>query len=207
VDSDERGDGARMSIVTLASGGLDSSLMMHLIREEGIAQYPLFVNYGQRSLDREIKACQHIVRSLRLPSPTIVDISNWGRTVGSGLTTRRLRIFEDAFLPGRNMMFLLIASSIAYRRGASSVAIGLLSDDTTIFPDQTRAFCKKAAGLLGQALGRSVTVVTPLKGFSKAQVVGAARNAGIAGTYSCHAGTKTPCGKCVACREYEGIEV
>ena len=34
-----------------------------------------------------------------------------------------------------------------------------------------------------------------------------AKAKGISGTYSCHAGTELPCGVCVACREYIGLEV
>ena len=47
-----------MSLVTLTSGGLDSTLMVVLAKEEAVDQYPLFINYGQRSLKREWQACQ-----------------------------------------------------------------------------------------------------------------------------------------------------
>jgi 7-cyano-7-deazaguanine synthase len=196
-----------MRVVTLMSGGLDSTLMALLIKEESIDQVPLFINYGQRSFVQEFNACRKVTRWLGLPALSVVDISNWGKTVGSGLTRKDLRIFEDAFLPGRNMMFLLVGASVAYRKACSAVAIGLLTDETTIFPDQTLAFCKKAESLLSSALDMNLKILTPLKDFRKADVVAAARVAQISGTYSCHAGTRKPCGKCVACREYIGIEV
>jgi 7-cyano-7-deazaguanine synthase in queuosine biosynthesis len=41
-----------MSIVTLVSGGLDSTLVALLARDEGLEQYPLFVDYGQRAKDK-----------------------------------------------------------------------------------------------------------------------------------------------------------
>ena len=46
-----------MSIVTLVSGGLDSTLVALLARDEGLEQYPLFVDYGQRAKDKELSAC------------------------------------------------------------------------------------------------------------------------------------------------------
>lgn len=196
-----------MSIVTLVSGGLDSTLMAVMIKEERLEQFPVFIDYGQLGVSRERAACRSLFRRHSLPKPLEVDVSDWGRRVSSGITNRSLRIFEDAFLPGRNLLFLLIASSIAYRRGATSIAIGLLADSTNIFPDQTRKFCDLAQILLNEALGTNMKVLTPLKGMSKREVVAAARTYGISGTYSCHSGRKSPCGVCVACREYIGIEV
>ena len=181
--------------------------MALMIKQEGLIQWPLFVNYGQLSIQRELVACRTQFRKLKLSAPKIINISDWGRTISSGITDKRKRIFEDAFLPGRNMMFLLIAASYAYRKSVHTIAIGLLNDDSAIFPDQTPNFCDKAQDLLSVITGTDLRVITPLRAFSKADVVRAAKAAGIRGTYSCHAGTKAPCGKCVACREYTGIEV
>ena len=45
-----------MAIVTLVSGGLDSSLMAVLANENGNKQFPLFINYGQLGFEQEWKA-------------------------------------------------------------------------------------------------------------------------------------------------------
>lgn len=42
-----------MAIVTLTSGGLDSTLMAVLTSQSNIQQFPLFVNYGQIFYTRE----------------------------------------------------------------------------------------------------------------------------------------------------------
>ena len=196
-----------MSVVPLVSGGLDSTVMAALIKLEGIDQYPLFINYGQLSYAREYEACCRLFSDHGLPAATIIDVSGWGKTISSGLTDSRKRIFEDAFLPGRNLMFLLIAASYAYRVNASSIAIGLLDESQSLFPDQTRAFCSEAESILGRVLDRSIRVIAPLIAMAKADVLRIATELGISGTYSCHAGTVEPCGACVACREYLGIEV
>lgn len=196
-----------MSIVTLMSGGLDSAVMSIMIRDEGIVQHPLFIDYGQLGMERELEACRRIVGEHDLPTPTIVSVANWGKTIGSGITSNALRIFEDAFLPGRNMLFLLVGASYAYRMHAGAVAIGLLSDETTIFPDQSRYFCEEMQKMLSLALGKKIDVIAPLKHMVKRDVVQAAKALGISGAYSCHSGQKQPCGICVACREYIGTEV
>src|SRR5712691_11714001 len=141
-----------IDIVTLLSGGLDSAVVAGLGRGEGLRQLPVFIDYGQLAREREWTASRAIARHLSLAEPIRVDVSGYGDTIPSGLTNRTLRIREDAFLPGRNLMFPLIAAAHAYRVGARSVAIGHLNDETTLFPDQTSEFRASTAELLAQAL-------------------------------------------------------
>ena len=49
-----------MSVVPLVSGGLDSTLMSVLADDEGLTQYPLFIDYGQRSAAMEWQACRKL---------------------------------------------------------------------------------------------------------------------------------------------------
>jgi 7-cyano-7-deazaguanine synthase len=87
------------------------------------------------------------------------------------------------------------------------VGIGLLDEAFSLFPDQTKGFLSEAEALLSRALGKFIKVISPLMTFSKADVLKIAKAKGITGTYSCHAGKDSPCGQCVACREYIGLEV
>jgi 7-cyano-7-deazaguanine synthase len=194
-----------MSIVTLVSGGLDSTLMATLAKEEGIRQFPLFIDYGQISRSRELAACKYNLSQLGL-TPKVVELSGYGQLVSSGLTDPVKRVFEDAFTPGRNLLFLLVGSAYGYQVMADAVAIGLLHERASIFPDQTRAFIKRTEVLIGQALGKSLRIIAPLMAFSKGEVIRLAKARGIKNTYSCHAGTVPPCGVCVACREFGGLE-
>jgi 7-cyano-7-deazaguanine synthase len=196
-----------MSIVTLVSGGLDSTVMAILAKEEGIVQFPLFIDYGQISLEKELKACLSNFQRYGLPDPNIAHIGGYGSLLSSGITDRNKRIFEDAFLPCRNLMFLTVGAAYAYQCGANSVAIGLLDEAFSLFPDQTKSFIWDAEILISKSLGQAISVLTPLMSCSKAEVVSIAKAKGITGTYSCHAGTDVPCGVCVACREYLGLEV
>lgn len=191
-----------MSIVTLVSGGLDSSLMAVLTKEAHIEQFPLFINYGQRFIKQELAACRRCMRKNHLPKPTVVDIEGFGAVIRSGLTDRTLHVVEDAFTPGRNLLFLLVGAAHAYQVGANAVAIGLLSERTSLFPDQTSKFITMAEGVLSECMGRSVKVLTPLSDFSKHDVVSFARKRKIEGTYSCHMGGQVPCGRCISCREF-----
>lgn len=196
-----------MKIVTLVSGGLDSTVMSALIKEEGIDQHPLFVNYGQINIDRELSTCLQNFKDLELPVPHIVEVPGYGSAFRSGLTDRQLDIVDDAFLPGRNMLLLLCGAAHAHQQGADAVAIGLLDEKLSIFPDQRRRFLDLARSTLTEAIGRPLQVITPLITLGKAEVLAIAKDRGIRNTYSCHAGTFPPCGQCIACKEYTGLEV
>src|SRR5437762_12776728 len=96
----------RMSVVTLCSGGLDSALMATLFREQGVQQWPLFINYGQLSAKKELEASQAVCKGLQLSPPAIIDAQGYGATIQSGLTSAACDVFLDAFTPGRNLLFL-----------------------------------------------------------------------------------------------------
>jgi 7-cyano-7-deazaguanine synthase len=189
-------------LVNLVSGGLDSTLIGVMAREEGVKVYPLFIDYGQRAARKEWDACLWVHAQLGLPTPTRMDVSGFGQVIHSGLTSTSLDVREDAFTPGRNLMFLLMGSAYAHQVGASTVSIGLLAERFSLFPDQRSEFLAQAERAIEAALGRRIRVVTPLAEFSKADVIKLAQEKGIFGTYSCHAGGDEPCGYCISCLEF-----
>jgi 7-cyano-7-deazaguanine synthase len=190
-----------MSLVTLVSGGLDSTLMSVLAKKEGVDQFPLFVNYGQLSAEKEWEACQTVHGNHGLPEPVSMDLRGFGKLISSGLTNRVMRVNEDAFLPGRNALLLLAGASYSRQVRARSIAIGLLNDQNRLFPDQGIDFLRKAEEFLGMAVAGNLTIVAPLITFCKQDVVQLSELYGIVGTYSCHSGEDEPCGKCVSCQE------
>lgn len=191
-----------MSLVNLVSGGLDSTLVGVMAKEEGFTVHPLFIDYGQRASQKEWDTCQYVHSQLELPTPTRMDLSGFGRVIHSGLTSVEMDVKEDAFTPGRNLMLLLMGSSYAYQVGASSVSVGLLSERFSLFPDQQSEFIAQAERAIELALGRRIQVAMPLVEFSKADVVLLAQKKGITGTYSCHVGNNEPCGRCISCLEF-----
>ncbi|TAH33671.1 MAG: 7-cyano-7-deazaguanine synthase [Alphaproteobacteria bacterium] len=192
-----------MKLVNLVSGGLDSTLVGVLAREEGMEIFPLFVDYGQRAAKKEWDICVNVHNALNMPAPIKMNLCGFGEIIQSGLTSPALDIKEDAFTPGRNLLFLLAGSSYAYQVGAGAVAIGLLAEQFSLFPDQRKPFLNQAEETIKIALGRSIAITAPLFDFSKADVVKLAQEKGVAGTYSCHSGNDTPCGRCISCLEFK----
>ena len=123
------------------------------------------------------------------------------KLIPSGLTDPKLRVNEDAFLPGRNLVSELAGAAHAYKVQANSVAIGLLDPADRLFPDQTKEFLQDAERVIETAIGRRISVLAPLINFTKKDVLVMASERGIEQTYSCHSGTDKPCGVCIACLE------
>jgi 7-cyano-7-deazaguanine synthase len=169
----------------------------------GLEQFPLFVDYHQRALGRELLSCKRAMQSLGLPGPKVVRLGGYGRLIKSGLTDSTLDVVRDAFTPGRNLLFLLMGASYAVQVGAGAVAIGLLHEETSLFPDQTAKFLTTAENMLTLTMGRTIKVLAPLAQFHKQEVVSLAMQKGIRRTYSCHRGGSRPCGKCISCKEFE----
>lgn len=192
-----------MSMVTLVSGGMDSTLVAKIAQEEGLRQYPLFINYGQRSRDREWSSCLKVMAELNLPEPIEMDLAGFGALIRSGLTDPNLHIINDAFTPGRNMLFLLAAAAYAYQNKADAISIGLLHESTSIFPDQTSQFLRDAENMIERSMGERIKILAPLASFKKAEVVALAEQKGIRSTYSCHMGEEIACGNCIACNEFK----
>lgn len=192
-----------MSIVSLFSGGLDSCLMTLLIKENNIPQQPLFINYGQLNVNKEESICKSHCNTFNLPAPKILDINEYGKIITSGITDQKKDPVSEAFLPGRNLLFLLVASAYAFQNNYDTIAMGLLKEDTAIFPDQTNDFIFSAEYTIEKTLGKKINIITPLRDFYKKNIVELAKQKGINNYYSCHLGGNKACGECISCSEYK----
>lgn len=196
-------EGYEMAIVTLVSGGVDSIVMCKILLEDFDKVVPLFIDYGQLAASHEWAACQALLKECGLPEARRVDLSGYGRLLSSGITDKSKNIKEDAFLPGRNQLFISVGSALAYQEEADGVAIGLLSEKFHLFPDQTQEFIVNMNTAVNSALGKDITILTPLINFSKEDVIKLADKYKIplSKTYSCHSGNRKYCGKCISCKE------
>ena len=188
-------------VVCLASGGLDSVVCLKLFQQQGLTALPVFINYGQRNYEDEFASLVANCSMHQFRPPQVFDLRSFGENVETGLTSEAKHVVDDAFTPNRNLFFLTVASSIAYHKGCTTVALGFLSADTAIFPDQSDVFLDAAQSLISLSLGTAMKIVCPLRDLTKGDVVALADKIGITRHYSCHAGG-VPCGKCIACLEY-----
>lgn len=192
-----------MGVIALVSGGIDSTVMCKIIENEGETVIPLYINYGQLATEMEWSACKELYELCKLPSPNKLDIPGYGKFIHSGLTDESKNIEKDAFLPGRNLLFLLVGAAYAFSLGQEKVAIGLLSEKTHIFGDQTEGFIVNTNFALNSALEKNMILLTPLINFTKSDTVKLAKHYLIPldKTYSCHSGKAKYCGHCISCKE------
>ncbi len=189
-----------MKIVVLASGGLDSSVLLSLLKRERLDVLPVHVDYGQLAEKQEWSSLRRFCREAKLPNPIRVDATGL-RKVPSGLTRKGGRWAADPFFPARNLVLVSIGGAIGYPAGARSVALGLVAN--ALYPDQTKDFISRAQDSLSEGLGGKMVVTAPLLSLSKAEVValGLSLRAPIEETYSCQRGERRPCNRCSSCRD------
>lgn len=191
-----------MKVVTLLSGGLDSSLLACLLKEEGHEQFPIFINYGQINLNKEQEASKRVCSHLMIKNPAIIDLSGYGKVIPSGITSTNCDILKEAFLPNRNALFLITAAAYAYKTNCTHIAIGFLNEENHIFPDQTRAFLDKMEEMVAVSLDKKIKILSPFIRLNKIDIINLSHTKGLENTYSCHAGGEEPCGKCISCLEF-----
>ena len=190
-----------MKIVSLMSGGIDSFLMAYMLKERGYQVNPLFVNYGQLAVDMEFASYKRVCDYLELNGAR-VDISNYGKFIRSGITDVKLDVVDNAFLPNRNLLFLLLASSYAVQNDSYIVSIGIIKNP--IFSDQTTEFLELAEKVIQSSLDLDIKIMYPMKKLNKLDIYKLAHKYKIPLDiiYYCHTGNDEPCNNCLACREH-----
>ena len=201
--------------VVLFSGGLDSTTCLYWAMAQGYECEALTVSYGQRHL-REVVAAQAITRQLGVKHHLIELDLPW--LAASSLVDAKQELpnvaveqiahqgIPSTYVPGRNLMFLAIAGSLADTVGADAIVAGPNSVDFSGYPDCTPAFHKAAAEALNRGTQRGLKngldILMPLMELSKAEIVQLAHQLQVPLelTWSCYAGGEKPCGTCDSCK-------
>jgi 7-cyano-7-deazaguanine synthase len=163
-------------VVVLASGGLDSAVLLADIARSAEA-YPIYIRAGLAWEDAERRAIERFIIALdnpnvRDPVELLVPMQpfygdHWGMT---GIDVPKPGDADDAvFIPGRNIILVGLASVWCSVHGVGKIAIGSLGGNP--FPDATPEFFESFGKALSQGLGRDVTVVAPYRGRKKIDLI------------------------------------
>lgn len=204
--------------VLLLSGGLDSTTVLALARQQGFDVHALTFRYGQRH-EREIDAARRVAARHGVSSHTVVpiDLRAFG---GSALTgagevprDRPLDAMAEGipatYVPARNTILLAYALACAEVREAADVFIGVNVLDYSGYPDcrpEYIAAFERMANLATKAAveGRRLTIHAPLIRLTKSEIVRLGVSLGVdySLTTSCYdpAPGGAACGRCDACR-------
>jgi len=187
-------DKLKPKIVILLSGGVDSSTMALLYKNEGFDLYPLFVDYGQPSSKREWSSCESVCKFLKLSrGPKKFSVPFLSKLNKSTET--------QGFFPFRNAILVTLGALHGYSIGANAVALGIIGKGGVPFPDCSQEFIVSLSNTLSLSVNSSTKVFAPFLNFSKEEVLcyGMQSKFPYQITYSCYfAGTKH-CGRCLSC--------
>jgi 7-cyano-7-deazaguanine synthase len=192
--------------VCLLSGGLDSGVAAHLIKEKGYELLPLFFEYGQSTFEKEKKCFEYLIDYFEVKKSKVIPLNFLKNMGGSGLTDKKIILRKDnrelEYVPFRNSVFLSIATAWAEVEGADIIVIGSTGGDT-ICPDNSPEYINSFQKVIdkGTMLHKEINLVAPLMKINKTEVVrlGIVTNFDFSLTWSCHNSNDLACGKCSNC--------
>lgn len=119
----------------------------------------------------------------RLGEDFVVDLSGYGAIAESALTAERAIEMQanglpSTFVPGRNLVFLTVASALAYRRGHGVLVGGMCETDYSGYPDCRRATIDAMQQALALGLDTDLAVETPLMSLDKGETWALAESLG-----------------------------
>lgn len=200
--------------VILVSGGLDSTTVLAMAREQGFRCYTLSFDYGQRA-HAELAAARRCsaLMGAEEHKEVVLDLRTIG---GSALTDDKIDVPEEettgipvTYVPARNTVFLSIALGWAEVLGAQDIFIGVNAVDYSGYPDCRPEYIdafEKMANLATKSSveGHYLRINKPLINLTKADIIrqGVAIGVDYVQTVSCYQATEDglACGKCDSCR-------
>lgn len=192
----------RVKIVALNSGGLDSVVLMHYLKERypDVEVHALFFDYGQKALPYEEKCSKSVSNDLGYKWTKIkIEPFNWSN---SSLTSDTEESYESLYLEMRNMIFVSYATSYAQSIGAVKVYSAIIKPPENPYPDATPEFVQAINSVMSLC---NVELVTPLIIYDKQYIFHLARKYGIMlnDFCSCFHTEKTEEDKCSNCELIE----
>ncbi len=209
------------------SGGQDSTVCLAWALQRYRHVETIGFDYGQRhrvELDCRVVVRQQIVQAFpqwagKLGEDHLLDLGLLGQISDTAMTSERAIEMQanglpNTFVPGRNLLFLTFAASLAYRRGATVLVGGMCETDFSGYPDCRDNTLKALQVALSLGLDSPMTVETPLMWLTKAQTWALSHELGgdvlnaliVEHTHTCYLGDRSQrhawghgCGACPAC--------
>ncbi len=200
--------------VIVFSGGQDSTtcLLHALPHFEEI--HCITFDYGQRHR-AEIETALALSRQLGITAHTVLDASILNALTVSSLTRNDIPVpdtnqseakgLPNTFVPGRNILFLTLASIYAYQIKAETVITGVCETDFSGYPDCRDEFVKSLNHAIKSGMEYNVQIETPLMRLNKAETWALADHYNQLDlirehTLTCYNGIiGSGCGNCAAC--------
>ncbi len=198
--------------VCIMSGGMDSTLAAYMMKNKGYEIVGVHFNYDQRTQTKELECFEAICNELDVKQKYILDLDFFAKLGASALTDKNIDVptsgveegIPVTYVPFRNGIFLSMAAAIAEKEGASVIAIGVVEEDSSGYPDCREHYIEAMQNAinLGTKDETSIEVKMPLVHLKKSEIVQEAIKLDVALdlTWSCYKNENAACGVCDSCR-------
>ncbi|ANJ53906.1 7-cyano-7-deazaguanine synthase [Pseudomonas silesiensis] len=200
--------------VIVFSGGQDSTTcLIHALPMYDEIHCITF-DYGQRHR-AEIEVAQQLCKKLGVVVHKVLDTSLLNELAISSLTRDSIPVpsansagdtLPSTFVPGRNILFLTLASIYAYQVGAETVITGVCETECSGYPDCRDEFVNTLNKAIKLGMDYTLRIDTPLMWLNKAETWALAdyhQQLDLIRyhTLSCYNGIKgSGCSNCDACK-------
>lgn len=205
--------------VVLLSGGLDSTTVAAIAKQQGFAVYALSFDYGQNH-KQELDSAARVAETLQLAKHAVVKVdlrSFGGSALTSDIPIPKNRTAADigtgvpvTYVPARNTVFLSLALAWAETLDSTDIFLGVNALDYSGYPDCRPEFIaafERMANLgtrMGTEGGRRIHIHTPLISMTKKEIVQKGLSLGVdySITTTCYDPSPSgeACGACDACQ-------
>lgn len=213
--------------LVLFSGGQDSTVCLAWALSKFDQVETIGFDYGQRhriELECRLTVLDRIREQFpewagKLGEDRVIDLSWLGQISDCALTEEReIELSENGlpntFVPGRNLVFFLISSAVAYRRGLSTLVGGMCQTDFSGYPDCREDTLKALQVATNLGMASSFRFETPLMWIDKTETFQLGEELGgeklleiiVRDTHTCYTGDRTHehdwgfgCEECPAC--------
>jgi 7-cyano-7-deazaguanine synthase len=213
--------------IVLFSGGQDSTtcLAWALARYERVET--IGFDYGQRHAV-ELTVRPVLLQKIRAQFPQwagklgedhMIDLSLISKISSTAMTEDVEIVMQEnglpnTFVPGRNLLFMTVAATVAYRRGLNVLVGGMCETDFSGYPDCRDDTMKALQVALNLGMATQLKLETPLMWIDKSETWKLAQDLGgdtlvdliRADTHTCYLGQRGAlhdwgygCGTCPAC--------
>lgn len=153
-------------VLILFSGGLDSSVLLHMATKMGLNPYCVLINYEQTHI-KELDFARQLCEEYFIKHQ-VVDIIGLG--IPSKLTDKTIPYVgvSEYHVPGRNLMFVAVAGSIAESLDIPLIWYGANYEDRDhLFPDCYQEWVYTLNKLLAINGSKPIKLEAPLLGMEK----------------------------------------
>ena len=201
--------------LVVSSGGLDSTVAIYDMINQGCEVATISFDYGQRhKKELDFAAATASRLDLRHHSIDLSGLSSVLAESGSSLVSEEAvpegHYAEDnmkkTVVPNRNMMMLAVAGSVAVSTDCNFIVTGVHAGDHAVYPDCRPRFISLVSDALVQGnagFGDMRGVLAPFVHMSKTEIahLGMDLHVPFESTWSCYKGGEIHCGKCGTCVE------